>query len=149
MNRIWDAFKYPSKPFMTLCQIKVIQDHKVKEGQTIFLICVVWYVFGLAFRQTRKKLPSKKFCTSQIGQKIDIQNGKNWKSEKAEILVNGIKSVLSGIQNVEPESFSNTERKKTPFIKKCDTPSLFSGCFIPYPGFSVCKSGMLTLLFGS
>ena len=82
MNRIWDAFKYPSKPFMTLCQIKVIQDHKVKEGQTIFLICVVWYVFGLAFRQTRKKLPSKKFCTFQIGQKIDIQNGKNWKSEK-------------------------------------------------------------------
>ena len=30
MNRVRDTSKYPPKPFVTLCQVKVIQGHEAK-----------------------------------------------------------------------------------------------------------------------
>ena len=33
MDRVWDTFKYIPKPFVILCQVKVIQGNEVKKGQ--------------------------------------------------------------------------------------------------------------------
>ena len=33
MGGVWDISKYLTKPFATLCQVKVIQGYDVKNGQ--------------------------------------------------------------------------------------------------------------------
>ena len=33
MGRVWDTSKFSPKPFVTLCQINVIQGREVKEGE--------------------------------------------------------------------------------------------------------------------
>ena len=33
MDHVWDTFKYPPKPFVTLFQMKVIKGQEVKEGE--------------------------------------------------------------------------------------------------------------------
>ena len=56
MDRVWDNFKYPPKPFVTLCQVKVIQGHEVKRVQIQnfgFGWCDTF--FRSDFRQERKR----------------------------------------------------------------------------------------------
>ena len=33
MDRVWDTSKYPTKPFVTLCQVKVINGHEAKKDE--------------------------------------------------------------------------------------------------------------------
>ena len=33
MDRVLDTSKYPSKPFVTLCQVKVIKGHEMKNDK--------------------------------------------------------------------------------------------------------------------
>ena len=56
MDRIWDASMYPTKPFVTLRQIKVIQCHKVKKVKLkVLSLGGMMHVFSSDFPQERKK----------------------------------------------------------------------------------------------
>ena len=41
MDRVWDTSKYPPKPFVTLCEVKVIQGDEVKKVKFKFFVWVV------------------------------------------------------------------------------------------------------------
>ena len=56
MDRVWDTFKYPPKPSVTLCQIKVTRGHEVKKVKfKILSFGDVIHIFGSDFRQKCKK----------------------------------------------------------------------------------------------
>ena len=58
MDRVWNASKYPLKPFETLCKIKVIQGHGVKKAKFKVLgLGGVIHVFRSDFRHERKNDP--------------------------------------------------------------------------------------------
>ena len=58
MDRVWDTSKYPPKPFVTLCQIKVIQGQEIEKVKLIIVgLGGVMHVFRSDFRQEYKKLP--------------------------------------------------------------------------------------------
>ena len=59
MDPVWDTSKYPPKMFVTLCQIKVIQGHKVK--CKILSLGGVIHAFRSDFRQERKNYPGTLF----------------------------------------------------------------------------------------
>ena len=47
MDRVWNTSKFPPKPWVTLCQIKVIQGHEVKKikFKILSLDGVIVYLF--------------------------------------------------------------------------------------------------------
>ena len=51
MSRVWDTSKTPPKPFVTLCQIKVIQGQEVEKVE-FKILCLggVIHVLGQDFR---------------------------------------------------------------------------------------------------
>ena len=52
MDRVWDTSKNPSRPFVTLCQIKDIQSHEVKKVKfNILSLGYVTHVLWSDFRQ--------------------------------------------------------------------------------------------------
>ena len=56
MDRVWGTSKYPPKPFVTLCQVKVNHGHEVKKIKFKILgLGGVMHVFRSDFRQERKK----------------------------------------------------------------------------------------------
>ena len=56
MDRVWDTSKYHPKPFVTLCQVKVIQRQEVKKVKfNILGLGGVIHIFRSDFRQERKK----------------------------------------------------------------------------------------------
>ena len=56
MDRVWDTPKYPPKPFVTLCKVKIIQGHEVKKVKFIILgFRGVIHVFRSDFLQEPKK----------------------------------------------------------------------------------------------
>ena len=56
MGRVWDTSKYPPKSFVTLCQMRGIQGHKVKKVKfKILSLGGVLHIFGSDFRQEHKK----------------------------------------------------------------------------------------------
>ena len=56
MDRVCDTSKYPPKPFVTLCKVKVIQGHEVKKVKfKIFGLGGVIHLFRPDFRQERKQ----------------------------------------------------------------------------------------------
>ena len=55
MDRVWDTSKYRPRPFVTLCQVKVIQGHEVNKVKYKNLgLGGVTHVFRSDFRQERK-----------------------------------------------------------------------------------------------
>ena len=55
MDRVWDTSKCPPKPFVNLCQDKVVQGHEVKKVKFKILgLGGVMHVFRPDFRQERK-----------------------------------------------------------------------------------------------
>ena len=90
MDRVWDASKYPFKPFVVLCQIKVIQGHVVKKGQ-MKNFEFGWYdaCFWARFSSRKQKLTKEYFLNGL--NRTKIENRKN-----AEILVKSGKSSLCG-----------------------------------------------------
>ena len=75
MDRVWDTSKYPFKPVLVLCQIKVIQGHVVKKSNEKFCVWVVWYMFlGHIFVKRAKNDNRTLFERPK--------SDKNWKSEK-------------------------------------------------------------------
>ena len=60
MDRVWDTFKYPPKPLVTLCQIKVIQGHKVKKVKfNILSLGILIHVLMSHFHQGHTKNVSR------------------------------------------------------------------------------------------
>ena len=61
------------KPLATLCQVKVIQYHKVKRSRCEFLARVVGYMFlGWVFAKNVDSDPQILSWTFQIGEKLKI-----------------------------------------------------------------------------
>ena len=89
MDRIWDTSKCPPKPFVTLCEVKVIQGHEVKKVKLKVLgSSSVIHVFRSDFRQEQKKVPEY-FYSGPNRTKFE-------KRTNADILVNSVKSGLFG-----------------------------------------------------
>ena len=58
MDRVWDTSKYHPKPFVTLCQVNVIQGQEVKKWHLKLWVWVVWYMFlGQIFVKNAKNDP--------------------------------------------------------------------------------------------
>ena len=98
MDRVWDIFKYPCKPSVTLCQIKIIQGREVKKAKLKFWLCVVWYmclgrIFVENVKRTQEHLLNDPNWT-------EIENQKN-----AEITVNSEKVVFLVIQICKTKPF--------------------------------------------
>ena len=56
MDRVWYAFKQPSKPLSTSCRVKAMQGYEVKKvKRTISDLGGVLHAFMLFFHQERKK----------------------------------------------------------------------------------------------
>ena len=56
MDHVLDTFKYPLKPFVTLCQVKVTQGQEVKKViLKILYLGGVMHVLGSDFRLEHKK----------------------------------------------------------------------------------------------
>ena len=87
MDRIWDTYKYPLKPLMTLCQNKVIQGHEVKKLKLKFWVRLVWCRLLSQFFVNNAKNDTG---TLFEGPKWD----KIWKSKNAKILINNAKVAI-------------------------------------------------------
>ena len=62
MDRVWDTSKYPSKSFVTFCQMKVIKGQNFKKV-ILKILSLGWAtpVFGSDFRQEPKNDPRTLF----------------------------------------------------------------------------------------
>ena len=55
MDRVWDTSWYPPKPFVTLCQVKLIQGHEIKKVKfKIGGLVGMMHAFRSDFRAERK-----------------------------------------------------------------------------------------------
>ena len=72
MDRIWGASKYAPKPFVTLCQIKVIQRHLAKKVKLEILSLGMIHVFGLDFRQEGRNDSRSLFEPPKADKKLKI-----------------------------------------------------------------------------
>ena len=58
MDHVWDNYKYPNKPLVTFCQVKVIQGHEVKEVKLkILALGVVIHVLCQIFGKVQHMTP--------------------------------------------------------------------------------------------
>ena len=89
MDRAWNTTKYPPKPFVILCEVKVNQGREAKKikFKILGLIGVI-HVFRSDFRQKAKNDPRTLFEGPKSEQ---FENRKN-----AEVLVNSSKVAFFG-----------------------------------------------------
>ena len=81
MDHVWDTSTYPSKTFMALRQVKVIQGHEVKKAKfkTLCLAGVV-HVFRSDFCQERKKMTIEHFLN--VPNQTTFENRKNCRNPR-------------------------------------------------------------------
>ena len=75
VGRVWDTSKYPPKPFVNLCQIKVFQGHQVKRSNLViwFRFCDRTFLGDISVKNAKND--SITFLTDQTDQSLRI--GKN------------------------------------------------------------------------